>query len=186
MNRKLVTIATVMAFLLVGITATAVFAGRNRTDLKLKDLASSIGSLEISGAFTGGGNTDLELTLTAHGEVFNLNCSNKGQQKPPPKNPLIKAEGTALFPLGSGAFDQNGKLTWKVIADEDDLSPKELGCPNNNWEPNRDELHVNWTSASITAKDPNNSQNVVTIEGKSALQLSCETALDFLSVTCTP
>ena len=185
MNRISITRAFVVAVILIGITATAVFAGRSRTDLTTKDLGSKLGSLIIFGVFTGGGNTDLELTLAAQGEVVNLFCTNNGQQKPPPKNPLIKAQGTALFPLGSGAFDQNGKLTWQVEASEKDLTPKQLGCPNNNWEPNWNEFHVNWTSATITAIDPNNSQNVVTIDGKNALQLACATAPDFLTVECT-
>lgn len=183
MNRISITRAFVVAVILIGITATAVFAGRSRTNLKSSDLSPGIGSFILSGNFTGVGNIDLKLTLTAHGEVVNLMCTNNGQQKPPPKNPVINATATAVF--GVEDYTENGKLTWSVEASEDDLSAKELGCPNNNWTANTNELKVNWTAAKLIAEDINNSQNVVNIDGKPSIDLSCVAFNNYTEVSCT-
>ena len=173
MSRKLLVILGVLV--LIGLTTTTVFAGRYR----LSTFSFSLGSLIADGTLTGLGSQDVTVVLDASG-IPVVTCTNQGGNQAPGQNPpKVSATGSQF--LASAVFTKNGTSPFDVETNDPQpgLTPKQMGCPNNNWTARID--FVLWTNATITV-------HTGEITGPIGLQqkFTCTTTQNPDSVTCTP
>lgn len=104
-------------------------------------------TLTTSGKLAGLGNGDIKITLSVTGTATKITCTNPGGKQAPGQNkPRVTASGTQTI---SRDEIKNGSVTISVTTLEPArLTPKQAGCPNNNWTAQIDD--VSFSSATIT------------------------------------
>jgi hypothetical protein len=104
-------------------------------------------TLTTVGKLAGLGNGDIKVTLSISGIATKITCTNPGGNQAPGQNkPGVTASGTQTI---SRDEIKNGTVTIKVTTlAPAQLTPKQAGCPNNNWTARIDD--VKFTSATIT------------------------------------
>jgi len=110
------------------------------------------GSIIGEGYAYGFSRDEVTITLDAVGNAY-FSCVDPGNANNvvPGQNPItVKEEQEATVDLEA---DENGKFSIKLEADVDPglFTPKQVGCPNNNWKVVVD--WVDWTWAAITVTD---------------------------------
>jgi hypothetical protein len=104
-------------------------------------------TLTTSGKLAGLGNEDLKITVAVTGIATKITCTNPGGNVAPGQNkPGVTASGSQTI---SSNQIKNGTVTIRVTTLEpSQLTPKQAGCPNNNWTARIDD--VSFSSARIT------------------------------------
>lgn len=104
-------------------------------------------TLTTTGKLAGLGNQDLKITVSVTGIATKITCTNPGGNQAPGQNkPGVTASGTQTITRNE---IKNGTVTIRVTTLEPArLTPKQAGCPNNNWTAAIDD--VSFTSATIT------------------------------------
>lgn len=104
-------------------------------------------TLTTTGKLAGLGNGDIRITVAVTGIATKITCTNPGGNQAPGQNkPGVTASGSQTI---SRDEIKNGTVTIKVTTLEPaQLTPKQAGCPNNNWTAKIDD--VKFSSATIT------------------------------------
>ena len=140
------------SLLLAAVAAVALFAptaalAANVHFVKAPTFTDNGTTLTTTGKLAGLGNGDIKITLSVTGIATKITCTNPGGNQAPGQNkPGVTASGTQTI---SRDEIKNGTVTIRVTTLEPaQLTPKQAGCPNNNWTAKIDD--VDFSSASIT------------------------------------
>jgi len=110
-----------------------------------------LGSITFTGWAAGFSRDAVTVTLSAKG-IPVISCYNPGKELwVSGQNPVpVTGETSATY---SPTFDENGKFDINLEAQPNILNftPKQLGCPNNNWKVRVD--FVYWTYAKLTVTE---------------------------------
>lgn len=101
----------------------------------------------LQGCFTitGLGNQDVTITLNTTGSATTLCTSPGGNTAPGQNKTPVQPSGSTSIPASE---IKNGNLTTCVATEPPPAaSPKEAGCPNNNWSTNT--IDVQFSTATI-------------------------------------
>lgn len=104
-------------------------------------------TLTTTGKLAGLGNEDIKITVSVTGIATKITCTNPGGKQAPGQNkPRVTASGAQTI---SREEIKNGSVTISVTTLEPArLTPKQAGCPNNNWTATTDD--VSFSSVTIT------------------------------------
>jgi hypothetical protein len=107
-------------------------------------------TLAASGDLAGLGNEDLEINLSATGNVT-ATCANRGGNQPPGQNPA-PITLTGVVPIPASAI-RNGNVSFTVTTSAPTTPiPGAPDCPNRNFTENITDIR--FTSATITVEQP--------------------------------
>ena len=172
MNKKLFPLLAVL-FVSALITSTASAGGA----VKLSKVTFSLGSLMVTGTFTGlgGYNRGVTAELVASG-IPVVTCTNHNGNRAPGQNPPEVSVHGAQF-VGPQDITQKGTAPMNVVARPGPITGTQGGCPNDNWAAQIE--FVFWTNAAISVHD------VATDALLLRQDYSCITTRDPDSVNCT-
>lgn len=135
-----------IAVSVVGLIAPTAALAANVHFVKGPTFTDNGTTLTTTGKLAGLGNGDLTITVSINGIATKITCTNRGGNQAPGQNkPGVTASGSQTI---TSDEIKNGSVTIRVTtAEPAQLTPKQAGCPNNNWTVKIDD--VKFTSATI-------------------------------------
>jgi hypothetical protein len=154
MRRKdVLSLATVIGLVVAGFVVPVVFAKGN-PHLKIPTMGWAAGSLTATGVVVGLANEVYLVELYAQGSAGGICANPAGDREVQGRNPSPIV--VAIREPDEVDTDQNGSVCFELTASEKteyilvSPTPKEFGCPNENWSVEVVPGSTDWTDATIT------------------------------------